>query len=292
MKAKSRFGQVGIGLVLWGAIGAVGPSWGGVFTLEEVARYSGFGDDQLRGLAFLNGRMFVLEGSAADQFRIVEREPADPTIVLDSFPCGIARYGMGLAGDDASGMLYGTWSEWDGDGTSALYRIDPELQTVVEAYQVETGEKWNNIGGLCIAGDTLYASATDGPYSPWTELIYEYDLSTGAMLRRRNIDFLQGSNFSSIEVIDDTVVAMINHASVDTGELHSFDLAGFSYLGPEEHSGFWVQGSAFDGTHLWLAEFTDLSGPDNYDLVKYTIPEPGALALLIAGGVLGFARRR
>ena len=225
------------------------------------------GADGGRGIAFTDGRMFF-----GDSSTIYELDP-DTGDVLNSFAPGVG-FTIGLAGDDASGLLY--LAECCGN---TLYKIDPDTESIVGTLTVGT----TNMQGLAIQGDKLYAASNDA------YRVYEFDLASGDTLRSFDISaYVPGGfgNVQGVEVFWDTVFVNLDDAGTYL-ELHEFSLADFSHIGVG-YSGYRAAASGYDGQYFWLDE--ENIGPDG--LIKFQpIPEPATAALLLMGGLVCVLRR-
>ena len=239
----------------------------GLITFNEVDRLDKPpGTESGRGIAFVNGRMFF-----GDSSTIYELDPSNGN-VLNSFAPGVG-YTIGLAGDDAAGLLY--LADCCG---STIYRIDPDVGNIVGSYDVAT----DNMQGLAIHGDRLYAASNND------HRVYEFDLATGGTLRSFDVSaWAQYGNVQGVEVFWDTVFVNIDDAG-SALELHEFSLSDFTHLGVG-YSGQRAAGSAYDGEFFWLDE--EHVGPDG--LIKFeVIPEPATAGLLLVGGLVCMLRRR
>jgi hypothetical protein len=261
MKAKAALCGLVMGLCL------IASAQAGLITFNEVDRLDKPpGTEYGRGLAFAGGRMFF-----GDSSTIYELDP-DTGSVLNSFSPGVG-YTIGLAGDDASGLLY--LADCCGN---TLYKIDPDTESIVGTLTVGT----TNMQGLAIQGDKLYAASND----MWR--VCEFDLETGGTLRSFDISaYLPGGfgNVQGIEVFWDTLFVNLDDAG-NYLELHEFSLADLSHIGVG-YTGYRAAASAYDGQYFWLDE----EGIGSDGLIKFQpIPEP-ATALLLIGGLACLLRR-
>ena len=256
-----------------------GTSCGGVTcvarrsSFQEVGRFDQ-ADNVPRSITFLNTRLFVGSGSfSPSSSLILELDPSDPSVALDSFDPGIGGPILGLAGDEASGLLYAVAYETDEDGMYAVYRIDPDSQAIVGSYQVETGAPDQALRGLDIAGGKLYAASSGGGH-PALSLALEYDLATGATLRTLDLDqyWLDASNTHGVAIVGGGILVGIDHGSIGSGEVHEFSLSDFSYLG-RGYAPDWPAAFAFDDTYVWLVDRVS-SSPAQREVVKLQVSLP------------------
>lgn len=218
--------------------GRDGTQLGSFIATESTTAY------QSLGLAYLDGKLFVshvLSGSIGE----VDVYDAETGNYERSFSIPPL---LGLAGDYATGMLYGV-----DPITYEILRIDPQTGAIVKRMPSGVGAPQ----GMAIVGDELFVSHTNGRGAQ--QLIVAYDIDTMVERRRVNVPM---DAFSVIGGLGgDGVLARFIPAGSEA-QASEEDTSG-SYTAAELQTSDWLFGADEndDESHICYVGY----GPGSYD---------------------------